>query len=153
MSFHGEWNEPLGNRVEKTYMAVFRFLALLVLAASLGVCGGSFALADPPASHGHGHGHGPGGQPQEQSDQSDQSPGAPRFHAVVAGTVVGVDYGSANILVGTPHGLVPVAVTPTTSIIHGSHAASLSDLGKGARVSIDVTDVGGRLIAQIIRIR
>ena len=79
--------------------------------------------------------------------------GAPHSHAVVSGVIAGVDYGAAVILVATPHGVVPVAVTPTTSIIRGSSYASLADLGRGARVSADVSEIDGRLIAQIIRIR
>ncbi|HEV3153559.1 MAG TPA: hypothetical protein VGZ02_07135 [Candidatus Baltobacteraceae bacterium] len=127
-------------------MAVFRSFAPVLLCAALLAGTGTYALADPP-QWSHGHGHGPG----DKQDDPHQNAG-PRPHAVVSGTVIGVDYGSASILVGTPHGPVPVAVTPTTSIIHGATYASLADLGRGARVSIDVIDVGGRLIAQIIRI-
>jgi Cu/Ag efflux protein CusF len=72
---------------------------------------------------------------------------------VLSGTIVGVDYGSASILVGTQRGVVPVAVTPTTSIFRGSGFASFSDLGRGARVEVDFTQIDGRLVAQIIRIR
>ncbi len=113
------------------------------MAATLAVGCGALAVADP----GHHHGH------KTPATAPPGSYGVPRSHALVTGVIVGVDYGSANILVGTPHGLVPVAVTPTTSIIRGSSVASLPDLARGTRVSVDVTDMGGRLIAQIIRIR
>jgi hypothetical protein len=121
-------------------MASFRILAAATFAAALAAAGGSFALADPPPwAHGHGH-------------NEAAAPG-PERHGVLSGTIAGVDYGSASILVATPRGLVPVAVTPTTSIFRGSGFASLSDLGRGAHVRIDFSAIGGRLVAQIIRIR
>ncbi len=122
-------------------MARFRTFAAATLAAVLVAAGGSFALADPPPwSHGHGHDHGPA------------APG-PEAHGVLTGRIAGVDYGSASILIATSRGLVPVAVTPTTSIFRGSGFASFSDLGRGARVRVDFSAIGGRLVAQIIRIR
>ena len=132
-------------------MAFFRTFAAATLAAALGVAGtASYALADPPPwAHGGGHGKGH----SKNSDDQGNPQGNPRSHATVSGTIVGVDYGSASLLVETPRGVVPVAVTPTTSIFHGSTFASFSDLGRGAHVSIDVTEIDGRLIAQIIRIR
>ena len=126
-------------------MSVLRSLATVLLAAALAGGGCTFALADPPPwSHGHGH--------SQEADGGPGDEGGPRPHAVVAGTVVGVDYGNASILVATPHGPVPVAVTPTTIIIHGGTYASLANLGRGSHVTVDVIDVGGRLIAQIIHI-
>jgi hypothetical protein len=123
-------------------MAFFRTLAAATLAAALAAAGGTgIAMGDPPPwAHGHGKGQ-PGAQ------------GSPRSHATVSGTIAGIDYGTASIIVATPRGLVPVAVTPTTSIFRGQSFASFSDLGRGARVSVDVTEIDGRLIAQIIRIR
>jgi hypothetical protein len=122
-------------------MASFRTLAAsAALAAAFLVAGGSFALADPPPwAHGHHHG-----------ENGSAAPGA---HGNLSGTIEGVDYGSASLLVATPRGLVPVAVTPTTSIFRGSGFASFSDIARGARVSIDFSESGGRLVAQIIRIR
>jgi hypothetical protein len=79
-------------------------------------------------------------------------PPVPVGHGVISGTVAGVDYGRAVLLLATPRGVVPVTVTPTTSIFRGSTFASFSDLARGARVSIDFSDLGGRLVAQIIRI-
>lgn len=134
-------------------MAVFRLFASVLLAAVLGTARGAFALADPPPwAHGHGHGH-HAEAPQPAFRPPAVLPfSAARAHGNLSGKVVGVDYGAASILVDTPHGLVPVAVTPTTSIIRGSTNASLADLGRGARISVDVTQVGGQLTAQIIRI-
>jgi hypothetical protein len=127
-------------------MAIFHVLRVATLAAGIAAASGAFALADPPPwAHGHGHGHDRG--------YTEDSPSRAPSHGVLSGTIVGVDYGSASILVGTQRGVVPVAVTPTTSIFRGSGFASFSDLGRGARVEVDFTQIDGRLVAQIIRIR
>jgi hypothetical protein len=124
-------------------MALLRTFAAATLAAALVAAGGTcFALADPPPwAHAGGRGH------------SDESQATPKSHATVSGTIAGIDYLNASIIIATPRGMVPVAVTPTTSIFRGSTNASFSDLGRGARVSVDVSQIDGRLIAQIIRIR
>jgi hypothetical protein len=125
-------------------MAWLRTLATATLAAVLLAAGGTFAFAEPPPwAKGHGHGRG----------EVETAPPAEGAHGNISGTIAGVDYGSASILIATPRGLVPVAVTPTTSIFRGSAFASLSDLARGARVSVDFSQIGGRLVAQIIRIR
>jgi hypothetical protein len=134
----------LGIRVDSSEMAVFRAFTVATLAAVLAAAGGGFALADPPPwAHGHGHGH---------ARTVDVAPGAPS-HGVLSGVLVGVDYAMGSILVGTPRGVVPVAVTPTTSIFHGSRFASFADLARGARVTVDFSAIEGRLVAEIIRIR
>lgn len=125
-------------------MATFRAFRVAVLAAAIGAASCAAAFGDPPPwAHGHGH-----GRPRAQA-------GAVRepSHGTLTGTIVGVNYDSASILVGTPHGVVPIAVTPTTSIFRGSGFASLSDLGRGARVEVDFSQVDGRLVAEIIRVR
>jgi hypothetical protein len=125
-------------------MASLRTLAAATFAAALLAAGGSFALADPPPwAHGHGHGRGLA---------QGVVPIPPR-HGSISGTIVGVDYGSASIMVATPGGAVPIAVTPTTSIFRGSGFASFTDLTRGARIIVDFSELGGRLVAQIIRIR
>lgn len=124
-------------------MASLRSLRAVLLAAALGVAGTAVALADPPP---WAHGHGPPGHAQGQAP-------IPASHGNISGTVAGVDYGSASLLIATPRGVVPVAVTPTTSIFRGSAFASFADLARGARVSVDFSEIGGRLVAQIIRIR
>lgn len=132
----------LGSRVDSNDMASFRTLAAATFAAVLVAAGAGFALADPPPwAHGHGHGAANTFMPAAAS------------HGSISGTIVGVDYGGASILLATPRGAVPVAITPTTSIFRASGFASFTDLTRGTRVSIDFTDVGGRLVAQIIRIR
>lgn len=135
----------MGSTVDSNDMASLRILATAALAAALLAAGGSFALADPPPwAHGHGHGRG----------ETRAAVPAPASHGAITGTIVGVDYGSASILIAPPGGgTVPVAVTPTTSIFRGSGFASFADLARGARVSVDFSEIGGRLVAQIIRIR
>jgi hypothetical protein len=120
-------------------MASFRTLAAATFAAALVAAGAGLALADPPPwAHGHGH-------------AASVAP-VPAGHGNISGTIAGVDYGTASILIATPRGVVPVAVTPTTSIFRGSAFASFADLGRGAHVSVDFSEIGGRLVAQIIRI-
>lgn len=107
---------------------------MAVLGAS--AAAGYAQAAPPPWAHARFHVNG-------------QSPAA----SAISGTIAGIDYASASILVATPRGMVPVAVTPSTSIYRGSAFASFADIARGAHVDIDAADVGGRLIAQIIRIR
>lgn len=135
-------------------MALFRSFVAATLASVLAAAGSTaIALGDPPPwAHGNGNGNGNGNGHGKHHSSSEEQGGNPKSHATVSGTIAGIDYGSASILVDTPRGMVPVAVTPTTSIFRGSSFASLSDLGRGARVSVDVTEIDGRLIAQIIRI-
>lgn len=118
-------------------MAWLRFFASATLAAVLGAAGTGFAVADPP----------PWAHALPLAD------GRARSHAVVSGRIAAIDFASASILVETPHGRVPIAVTPSTSIFRGEDFASFAELARGSRVDIDVSDIGGRLVAQIIRIR
>lgn len=109
-------------------------LATLLAGAGLGV-----AMADPPAwAHGHGR-------------TAEAAPGG-RARALIVGTIAGIDYTTASVLVATPHGVVPVAITPSTSIYRGRSFASFADIGRGAHVEIDAAAIDGRLIAQLVRI-
>ena len=121
-------------------MAWRRILASATLAAAFIACGTGFAVADPPPWS--------NGRPQPFVGN-----GMARSHAVVSGRIVGVDFASASILVQTSNGRVPIAVTPSTSIFRGNDFASFAELRGGSHVDVDVSDVGGRLVAQIIRIR
>ncbi|MGZ3496260.1 MAG: hypothetical protein ACXWNK_02550 [Vulcanimicrobiaceae bacterium] len=133
-------------------MASFRTLGIvLMLAALLGGAANGRAVADPPPwAHTH-HGH--------EHDAAQPTPsyfeGGPAQDAgVITGVVQGVDYGSGSLLLDTPRGRIVVQVTPSTSIFRGrSGYAALTDLGRGARVQVFVSNIAGRLIAQIIRIR
>jgi hypothetical protein len=118
-------------------MVWLRFFASATLAAALGAAGTGVALADPPPwAHG-----------------LPLVGGSARSHATVSGRVVGVDFATNSILVETSHGRVPIAVTPSTSIFRGESFASFTELERGSRVDVDVSEIDGRLVAQIIRIR
>ena len=118
-------------------MAWLRIFASATLAAALGAAGTSVAVADPPPwAHG-----------------LPLVGGSARSHATVSGRVVGVDFATNSILVETSRGRVPIAVTPSTSIFRGASFASFTELERGSRVDVDVSQIDGRLVAQIIRIR
>jgi hypothetical protein len=118
-------------------MAWLRIFTSATLAAVLGTAGAAFAFDDPPPwAH---------GQPFVDA--------AARSHAVVSGRVVGIDFATASILVETSHGRVPIAVTPSTNIFRGEDFVSFAEIGRGSRVDVDVSEIAGRLVAQIIRIR
>jgi hypothetical protein len=124
-------------RVEKSEMVLVRMVSAALLAALALGAGTGFAVADPPPwAHARHY-----------------RSAAPARESAVSGTIVGIDYGTASLVVATPRGIVPVAVTPSTSIFRGSAFASFADFTRGAHVDIDVASVGGRLIAQVIRIR
>jgi len=119
-------------------MALYRHLAIATLAAVLSAAGAGAVLADPP--------------PWSNTERP-RVPGIViRSHALVSGRVAAVDYGHATILVATPHGAVPIRITPSTNIFRGRAFASLSDIRLGSKVEVNVSDFGGWLVAQIIRI-
>lgn len=100
-----------------------------------------YATAAPP--HGHPHGHPHGRRPHPSAGARD----------VISGTVVGVDYGTGSMLVAAPGGRAVIEISPSTSIFNGGNDASMADLHTGAHVDVNVSNIGGRLVAQIIRIR
>ena len=72
---------------------------------------------------------------------------------VVQGRVTSVDYQQGALTVATERGAVDVATMPTTSVQGsdpGYHA--LTDVQKGSTVQIYTARVGGKLVAQIIRL-
>ena len=72
---------------------------------------------------------------------------------MVKGEVESVDYSSGTIVVRTGHGRAEVAVLPSTTIYKGDQYATLADIHRGLSVAISVSDVDGRLVAQIIRLK
>lgn len=118
-------------------MDVMRRFGIAVLAAALALAGANSALADPP----------PWAHARDHANMFV----APR-QGVVSGVVVFVDYASSRIVVNTPHGAVPILVTPSTSIFHGRSDTSFAEIARGSRVDVDVSELGGVLVAQIIRI-
>jgi hypothetical protein len=73
--------------------------------------------------------------------------------AAVSGTLDAIDYSAGTLVVRTAHGSQTVSVIPSTSIYAGSGYAALSDLRRGQSVEIAVYEVGGRLVAQTIRVK
>jgi hypothetical protein len=140
----------VADRVLNSDMASFRTLGVLLMAAAIvGGATNGRAIADPPPwAHSHGHDAAP-------PTSNNYVEGGPAQDAgVINGVVQGVDYGSGGLLLDTPHGRVVVQVTPSTSIFRGhSGYAALTDLGRGTKVQVFVSNIAGRLIAQIIRIR
>lgn len=78
---------------------------------------------------------------------------APRDAGVIAGKIESVDYSAGSIRVRGPHGVQTVALVPSTTIYRGREYATLSDLRAGQLVEIAVYEVGGRLVAQSIRLK
>lgn len=76
-----------------------------------------------------------------------------RDAGVVRGEIQSVDYGDGNITVRTSRGMVSIAVLPSTSIYAHGQYATLADLHRGASVEISVSEVDGRLVAQIIHVK
>lgn len=115
---------------------------LLPIALGAWIAGAGPALADPSV----------GTQDDHQSQYSED--GQARAHGALHGVVAAVDYGEARIDIETHDGRVRVAVLPSTTIFRGkSGYATLADLVPGAYVDVSVSEVGGQLVAQIIRIR
>ena len=69
------------------------------------------------------------------------------------GTIEGVDYSSGTLLVKARGARQVVAVVPSTAIYRGGEYATLGDLRPGEHVEISVYEVGGRLVAQMIRFK
>ncbi len=73
---------------------------------------------------------------------------------VVSGIIEGVDYSGGLVTVRTRHrGSINVSVVPSTAIYRGGQYGTLSDLRRGQSVEISVYEVGGRLVAQTIRLK
>ena len=125
-------------------MTFQRRLAAIALSAALVTGSVAVALGDPPARNEQAGGH--------EVYRADA--GAARDGGTMNVTVVGVDYASGRIFVAGPRGRMAIQVLPSTSIFsHGNGYATLTDLRPGAHVQVYVSRVGGRLVAQIIRIQ
>lgn len=97
----------------------------------------------------------PGDPPSGGFYRSLESGAAPRYHGKIVGRVERVDYADNVIVVRTDSGLQTIIVTPNTQIDARSDVdyETLDDIRPGTLVEIDVSEVQGRLIAQIIRLR
>ncbi len=70
----------------------------------------------------------------------------------IHGRIVSVDYPSGQVVVREARRSDTVAVVPGTTIYRHGQYATLADLRPGQHVSISVYEVGGRLVAQTIRL-
>ncbi len=114
-----------------------------VAIAALAVFAAVPALADsPPWAHGL------------NVYNTDDEQGRASDRGVLSGSIVGVDYSDGAMVLATKSGRVQIQVTPSTNIFFGNHGyATLSDLARGSRVQVFVSEIDGRLVAQIIRIK
>lgn len=88
------------------------------------------------------------------NDDGDQDEDAQaRDRGVVQGEIAGVDFERGILHLLTQKGKVDVQILPSTSILRRGQYGSIADLTQGARVWVNVSEVGGRLVAQIIRMR
>ncbi len=67
------------------------------------------------------------------------------------GRIESVDYAGGSLVVRTGRGAITVAIVPNTTIYRGNQYGTLADLRPGQQVRLSVYEVGGRLVAQLIR--
>ncbi len=117
-----------------------KFAALFLLLAGLNA-GPLFAQADPvdvPVPN--------------QVYRSLESGKASHDAGTIHGVIDSIDYSSGTLVVKTKSGdRQIIAVVPSTAIYRGSEYATLGDLRRGQTVDVSVYEVGGRLVAQMIR--
>jgi hypothetical protein len=70
----------------------------------------------------------------------------------IHGTIAAVDYPGGELVVRDGEQSRAIAVVPSTTIYRHGQYATLADLRRGQRVTITAFEVGGRLVAQTIRI-
>ena len=89
----------------------------------------------------------------DQQDESNDSDA--RDRGVLQGEILGVDFARGIMHLQVPRrGRVDVEILPSTNIVRrGNQYGTIADLAQGAHISVNVSEVGGRLIAQIIRIQ
>jgi hypothetical protein len=79
--------------------------------------------------------------------------GAAQDRGIVHGTIAAVDYGRGEIAINSGSKRVAVTVLPSTSIFRGRQELGLSDLTVGMHVEVSISEIGHRMVAQIIRIK
>ncbi len=89
---------------------------------------------------------------QDQNDGDADTQG--RDRGVLDGEIAGVDYARGILHIQTARrGRVDVFILPSTNIMRrGDQYGTIADLAQGAHISVYVSEVAGRLTAQIIRI-
>ncbi|MDQ6932948.1 MAG: hypothetical protein M3160_07205 [Candidatus Eremiobacteraeota bacterium] len=130
-------------------MAHFKWLAFGTLVVALLV---PVALQASAASA-------PLGQPAPLTlaydDESDNAHSAgAKDRGVVGGQVLDIDYGRGLITLQTQRKVkLEIVVLPSTSILgRDSDYGTISDIARGSRLSVFISEVDGRLVAQIIHI-
>ncbi|GAC1387885.1 MAG: hypothetical protein NVSMB31_00930 [Vulcanimicrobiaceae bacterium] len=90
----------------------------------------------------------------EDDRDDDEHAAVGQNRGVLQGDIAGVDYAQGILHLQTArHGRVDVQILPSTNIVRrGDQYGTIADLAPGVRVSVNVSQVGGRLTAQIIRI-
>lgn len=98
----------------------------------------SFAFADPPVP---------------TNVYRSLEAGKPAHNAgQLHGRIVAVDYATGSLVVQTNRGSLTVAVMPNTVIYRGDASGTISDVRPGQNAQLEVYEVGGRLVAQLIRL-
>ncbi|MFN2527101.1 MAG: hypothetical protein ABR584_00090 [Candidatus Baltobacteraceae bacterium] len=89
---------------------------------------------------------------EDRNDNDVETQGHDR--GVLDGDIAGVDYARGILHVQTARrGRVDVVILPSTNIMRrGDQYGTIADLAQGAHISVYVSEVAGRLTAQIIRI-
>lgn len=84
-----------------------------------------------------------------------QALASPPAHApgAISGRVDSVDYGQGTMVVRRGQERITIAVVPSTQIYLHNAGGTFADVRPGARVDVFVSDIGGRLVAQIIRLK
>ena len=87
-----------------------------------------------------------------EGDQDDDAQA--RDRGVLQGEILGVDFERGVLhLLTQKHGRLEIQILPSTSIVRRGQYGTIADLTQGVHVSVNVSEVGGRLVAQIIRMR
>ena len=132
-------------------MVFVRILITLALAGSIAAPSyASSPLAVPRISQFVAQDH----ENQHDRENQDEEQSQARAAGIITGSVVGVDYAHGFMRIVGGRGVVDVVVLPGTAIIRRSNEyGTIADLIRGAHVSVYVSQVGGRLVAELIRIR
>ena len=114
----------------------------------------SFALTQAPVFAAQQH---PAVVVADAEDQEEDFESATSAHdrGVISGDIVSIDYARGIVEIQTARrGRVVVQMLPSTAVLrHGDQYGSIGDLAHGVRVSVNVSEVDGRLVAEMIRIR
>ncbi len=120
-------------------MTMGKFSAFALTLAAL-IAAPLVAPADPPPYPNHVY-------------RSLESGKAAHDAGVIHGKIENIDYSSGTLVVRSRGGDIVVAVVPSTAIYRGGEFASVGDLRRGENVEISVFEVGGGLVAQMIRLK